>query len=76
MAFCGALAEFKLWLLRLARELKKTMRRVNALDKLLIHESESTVKWIESVLEESERESFMTLKMVKARLERQRGGGN
>jgi V/A-type H+-transporting ATPase subunit D len=71
----GVLAETKVGLLRLARELKKTVRRVNALEKQLIPENEAAVKWIESVLEESERESFITLKMVKARLESRRGGG-
>lgn len=50
---------------RLAAEVKKTQRRVNALDKMIIPESEETKKYIEGVLEERERENIFVLKSLK-----------
>ena len=52
---------------RLANEVEKTQRRVNALDKLIIPQSKETVKYIESVLEERDRENIFVLKSLKAR---------
>ncbi len=52
---------------RLAREVKKTQRRVNALDKQVIPQTAETKGYIESVLEERERESVFVLKALKAR---------
>ena len=52
---------------RLAREVKKTQRRVNALDKQVIPQTEETKVYIESVLEERERESVFVLKALKSR---------
>jgi V/A-type H+-transporting ATPase subunit D len=52
---------------RLAREVKKTQRRVNALDKMVIPETKETKRYIEGVLEEREREAFFVQKMVKNR---------
>lgn len=51
----------------LAREVKKTQRRVNALDKQVIPQTQETKVYIESVLEERERESIFVLKALKAR---------
>ncbi len=51
--------------LRLAREVRKTQRRVNALDKLVIPVAEETLDYIESSLEERERESIFTAKLLK-----------
>lgn len=52
---------------RLAREVKKTQRRVNALDKQVIPQTYETKVYIESVLEERERESVFILKALKSR---------
>ncbi len=52
---------------RLAEEVKKTQRRVNALDKMIIPQAEETKKYIESVLEERERDNTFVLKSLKKR---------
>jgi V/A-type H+/Na+-transporting ATPase subunit D len=65
----GALAESRISVIRLAREIQKTIRRVNALERILIPEHEETLQYVESSLEESDREAFSILKLVKDRLE-------
>jgi len=65
----GKLAETRISLMRLAREVQKTMRRVNALEKIAIPDYDESIKYIEDTLEEVERETFATLKLVKERLE-------
>jgi len=52
---------------RLAIELRKTQRRVNALQYIFIPEYEETIAYIESSLEEREREATFTLKLLKGR---------
>jgi V/A-type H+-transporting ATPase subunit D len=69
----GTLAEARISLMRLSREVAKTIRRVNALEKIFIPDYEETTKYIEMALEESEREAFFVLKMVKDRLFRRKG---
>jgi len=69
----GDLAEARISLMRLSREVSKTVRRVNALEKVFIPDYKETLKYIEMALEESERESFFVLKLVKDRLTRRKG---
>ena len=52
---------------RLAMEVKKTQRRVNALDKMVIPQNRETIKYIEGVLEERERDNVFVLKALKGR---------
>jgi len=63
----GELAEVQATVLRLARELRKTQRRVNALDKVFIPGHERSVKRIESALEEREREEHVVLRRIRER---------
>lgn len=50
---------------RLAGEVRKTQRRVNALDKMIIPQTKETKAYIERVLEERDRENFFVLKALK-----------
>jgi len=71
----GELAELENAVLRLARELRKTQRRVNALSKIFIPNYTETVAYIEASLEEREREALTVMKRVKDRLAGQRERG-
>lgn len=51
---------------RLARELQKTQRRVNALQHIFIPQYEETIDFIEATLEEREREETFRLKRLKS----------
>ncbi len=50
---------------KLAEEVRRTQRRVNALDKMIIPQATETIKYIEGVLEERERENVFVLKALK-----------
>ena len=65
----GRFAELKVSIMRLASEVKKTIRKVNALEKIAIPDLEESVKVIQNRLEEAERDAFVLMKMVKSRLE-------
>ena len=52
---------------RLANEIKKTQRRVNSLNKMVMPQTLETKTSIESVLEERERENTFVLKVLKNR---------
>jgi len=69
------LAEVENAVVRLSHELKKTQRRVNALNKVLLPDYRETLKYIMDVLEERERDGFVIMKMTKSRLEKERAGG-
>jgi len=68
----GKLSELKISVLRLANEVKKTIRKVNALEKIAIPDLKDTVHYIQSKLEESERDMFVLMKLVKGNLEKKR----
>jgi V/A-type H+/Na+-transporting ATPase subunit D len=62
------MAEIRTMVWRLAKEVRKTQRRVNALEKIVIPDVQDTKKFIEGVLEEREREVFFVQKILKAKL--------
>ena len=72
----GKLSELKISVLRLANEVKKTIRKVNALEKIAIPDLKETVHYIESRLEENERDMVILMKMVKGNLEKKRRKNN
>jgi len=69
-----AVAGTRISVFRLAREVRKSIRRVNALEKIYIPDYEEILKYIQDALEESDRESFFVLKLIKERLSRKRKG--
>ncbi len=62
------LTELQNAVMRLARELRKTQRRCNALSKIFIPTYRQTIIYIAGTLEERERESLTILKMIRDRL--------
>ena len=68
----GRLAELKVSIMRLAQEVRKTIRKVNALERIAIPELDEAVSYIQNRLEENERDMFVLMKMVKTRLERKK----
>lgn len=52
---------------RLAGELRKTQRRVNALQHIFIPDYEDTIEFIESAIEEREREEAFRVKQLKSK---------
>jgi len=62
------LAELENAVIRLARELRKTQRRCNALSKTFMPTYRETITYITGALEERERESSVILKMIRDRL--------
>ena len=62
------LAELQNAVMKLARELRKTQRRCNALSKIFIPSYRETLAYISGTLEERERESLNILKIIRDRL--------
>jgi V/A-type H+/Na+-transporting ATPase subunit D len=67
------LAESELRLTRLAEEMQRTSRRLNALDHLLIPRLKAERDQIQTALDERERADHFRLKLMKRILERKRG---
>ena len=65
LKICTELSAVRTIAWRLAREVRKTQRRVNALEKMVIPAAMETKVYIESVLEERERDAFFTVKLLK-----------
>ncbi len=63
-------AEYENAIFRLAKELEKTQRLLNALEYMIIPRYETSIRFIQATLEEREREEFSRLKHVKKVLEK------
>ena len=70
----GRAAELENAIFRLAAELEKTQRLINALEYIIIPGYVGSIKYISSTLEEREREDFVKLKHVKKVIEMRQGG--
>ncbi len=66
------LAETENAVFQLAQELRKTQRRVNALERIFIPTYQATLKYVRDSLEGHEREDLVVMKMAKAKLARAR----
>jgi len=64
------LAEVEATVKRLASEIEKTKRRVNALNYVILPRIDNTIRYIELMLEEREREDLFRMKKIKSLLER------
>lgn len=56
---------------RIGEEIKKTSRRVNALEQVVIPGIQADIRFIRGVLDQREREESFRLKKIKAKLERE-----
>lgn len=65
------LAEVESNVFRLADAIKKSQKRTNALNNIIIPRLKDTIGYISGVLEEKEREDFSRLKVIKQRSERE-----
>jgi len=60
------LASLEVSVRRIARELKKTQRRVNALERIFIPNFEDTIRFIQDNLEEQDREEIFRMQWLRA----------
>ncbi len=67
------LAETEIAIKRLISEIEKTKRRVNSLEFIMIPRLDEQKKMIAFKLDELERDGFISLKVIKRKLERERG---
>ena len=63
VALIARLAEIETSVYRLAVQIRKTLRRVNALEKVFIPRSENQIKLIAAALDENEREDLTRIKL-------------
>ncbi|MFH1234693.1 MAG: V-type ATP synthase subunit D [Candidatus Diapherotrites archaeon] len=70
------LAEKEALIERLSFEIGRTKRKVNSLEKVIIPRLESAKKYIEQRLDERERETFYSMKKVKAKKEAKQRAAN
>jgi len=66
------LAEIETAMRRLGTEIQMNRRRVNALEQILIPELKSQAKYIETAIDEREREDLFRLKKVKSLIEKKK----
>jgi V/A-type H+-transporting ATPase subunit D len=69
LSLIAELAKHEGMTFQIANDIRKTQRRVNALNHVLIPAYRGTVKRIELVLEEKEREEFVRTKRIKRMIE-------
>ena len=67
--FIVTLAEVENSIYKLASAIKKTQKRANALENIIIPNYQNLSKQIVSVLEEKEREEFTRMKVIKQQKE-------
>ena len=70
LALVAELARAEGTVFQIANDVRRTQRRVNALNHVLIPQYRSTVKRIEGVLEEKDREEFVRTKRIKRMIKR------
>lgn len=70
LSFIAELAQTEGTVFQIANDVHRTQRRVNALNYVLIPQYRSTVKRIEQVLEEKDREEFVRTKRIKRMIKR------
>lgn len=74
LSLIARLAEVETSVYRLAVQIRRTFRRVNALEKVVIPSRRRMLAWIANVLEENDREDFTRMKMAREGLENEGGG--
>ena len=65
LALIARLAEVETSVYRLATQIRRTLRRVNALEKVVVPSQRAALAWIAGVLEENDREDFIRMKIAR-----------
>ncbi len=68
MVLVAQLAEIETSVYRLAVQIRKTHRRVNALEKVVIPQDLQEIRFISDVLEEGDREDFTRMKLAQKKI--------
>lgn len=68
MVLVAQLAEIETSVYRLAVQIRKTHRRVNALEKVVIPQDMAEIRFISDVLEEGDREDFTRMKLAQKKI--------